>query len=173
MPKRVGAVLGQVVAGQHTNPPGWVTIRIPEWPQIKNLLQDSPGLEAKTIFEHLQRTLEGKYQDGQLRTLQRRIKQWRATEGPAKEVFFLQNHYPGILAASDFTHMDDLGITIRGELLNPLSYCHVARWAKATRSCSAYRNPAAKRTGLVTLGTANALDNLLRTWNGNLVQLQD
>lgn len=100
-----------------------------EWPQIKNLLQESPGLEAKTIFEHLQRTLEGKYQDGQLRTLQRRIKQWRATEGPAKEVFFPQNHYPGVLSASDFTHMDDLGITIRGELLNHLLYHFVLTYS--------------------------------------------
>ena len=39
---------------------------VQEWPQIKDLLQTSPGLEAKTIFEHLQRTLDGKYQDGQL-----------------------------------------------------------------------------------------------------------
>lgn len=93
-----------------------------EWDQIKDLLQNNPGLEAKTIFEHLQRTLDGKYQDGQLRSLQRRIKQWRATEGPAKEVFFPQVHYPGVLSASDFTHMGGLGITICGELLVHLLY---------------------------------------------------
>ena len=93
-----------------------------EWDQIKNLIQNNPGLEAKTIFDHLQRTLAGKYQDGQLRTLQRHIKQWRSTEGPAKEVYFPQIHYPGILSASDFTHMDDLGITICGEILKHLLY---------------------------------------------------
>jgi len=100
-----------------------------EWDQIKNLVQDNPGLEAKTIFEYLQRNLAGKYQDGQLRTLQRRIKQWRSTEGPAKEVFFPQIHYPGILSASDFTHMDSLAITIRGELLKHLLYHFVLTYS--------------------------------------------
>ncbi len=102
---------------------------VQDWPQIKDLLQTSPGLEAKTIFEHLQRTLDGKYQDGQLRTLQRRIKQWRAIEGPAKEVFFPQIHYPGVLSASDFTHMGDLGITIRGELLKHMLYHFVLTYS--------------------------------------------
>lgn len=100
-----------------------------EWGQITELLQNNPGLEAKTIFEHLQRTLVDKYQDGQLRTLQRRIKQWRALEGPAKEVFFPQIHYPGDLSASDFTHMSDLQITIRRELLKHLVYHFVLTYA--------------------------------------------
>ncbi len=42
---------------------------IEEWGVITELLQTNPGLEAKTIFEHLQRTLDGKYQNGQIRTL--------------------------------------------------------------------------------------------------------
>lgn len=100
-----------------------------EWDQIKDLLENNPGLEAKTIFEHLQRSFEGKYQDGQLRSLQRRIKQWRALEGPAKEVFFPQIHYPGILSASDFTRMGDLEITIRGELLAHLLYHFVLTYS--------------------------------------------
>ena len=54
------------------------------------------GLEAKTIFEDLQRKHPGRFQDGQLRTLQRRIKAWRALEGPSKEVFFPQQHVPGV-----------------------------------------------------------------------------
>lgn len=100
-----------------------------EWNEIKDLLQNSPGLEAKTIFEYLQRNLAGKYQDGQLRTLQRRIKQWRSIEGPAKEVFFPQIHYPGVLSASDFTHMGDLGITILGELMDHLLYHFVLTYS--------------------------------------------
>ena len=51
------------------------------WDEIQQQLQQSPGLQAKTIFESLQRQYPGRFQDGQLRTLQRRIKQWRATEG--------------------------------------------------------------------------------------------
>ena len=85
-----------------------------DWIGVKLRLEVNPGLEAKTLFEWLQRTYPERYGDGQLRTLQRRIKQWRALEGPAKEVFFDQHHKPGELCESDFTHMSGLGITING-----------------------------------------------------------
>src|SRR5436190_1172523 len=52
--------------------------------------------------------------DAQLRTLQRRCREWRALEGPVKEVFFAQIHHPGRLCASDFTHCTELGVTING-----------------------------------------------------------
>ncbi len=97
--------------------------------QIKGMLQNNPGLEAKTIFEYLQREYSGRYQDGQLRTLQRRIKEWRATEGPAKEVFFPQEHRPGELSESDFTHMTELGITIQSELYEHLLYHFVLTYS--------------------------------------------
>jgi len=84
------------------------------WPQLEELLQLNPGLQAKTLLGELQRRFPGRFPDGQLRTLQRHIKQWRALYGPAKEVFFGQTHYPGRLGASDFTHCTDLGVTING-----------------------------------------------------------
>ncbi|HDO25667.1 MAG TPA: IS21 family transposase [Nitrospirae bacterium] len=93
-----------------------------DWPAILEMLDINPGLEGKTIFEYFQDTNPGQYQDNQLRTLQRKLKYWRATEGPAKEVYFPQKHYPGDLCASDFTHMSSLGITIRGELFKHLIY---------------------------------------------------
>lgn len=99
------------------------------WEQIKELMEANAGLEAKTIFEYLQREKPGEYQDGQLRTLQRRLKYWRATEGPAKEVFFPQLHQPGELSESDFTHMKKLGITIRGELFDHLLYHFVLTYS--------------------------------------------
>ena len=82
-----------------------------DWPEILEMLGINPGLEGKTIFEYLQNTTPGQYQDNQLRTLQRKLKYWRATEGPAKEVYFPQKHHPGELCASDFTHMScsDIG----------------------------------------------------------------
>ena len=92
------------------------------WEEIKELLEDNSGLEAKTIFEYLQRKKPGEYQDGQLRTLQRRLKHWRATAGPSKEVFFPQVHRPGELSESDFTYMKELEITIGGELFEHLLY---------------------------------------------------
>jgi hypothetical protein len=84
------------------------------WPQIQEQLQRHPRLEAKTLFTDLQRRFPGRFADGQLRTLQRRCREWRALEGPAKEVFFAQVHHPGRLCASDFTHCSELGVTING-----------------------------------------------------------
>ena len=54
------------------------------------------------------------YSEGQLRTLQRHVKQWRATKGPDKAVFFSQQHRPGEAAQTDFTHAKELGVTIVG-----------------------------------------------------------
>ena len=65
------------------------------WEETCEKLRLAPGLEAKTLFEALQREHPGEFADGQLRTLQRRIKRWRATEGPAQEVYFPQQHVPG------------------------------------------------------------------------------
>lgn len=73
------------------------------WPQAISMLEVNPGLEARTLFEWFQRQYPGVYQDGQLRTFQRRVKYWRAVEGPAKEVYFPQVHYPGVLCESDFS----------------------------------------------------------------------
>ena len=84
------------------------------WPELEAKLQVNPGLEAKTLFAYLKDCYPGRFADGQLRTLQRRVKRWRAESGPAKEVFFAQVHHPGRLAASDFTHCTDLGVTING-----------------------------------------------------------
>ena len=100
-----------------------------DWDEIQFKLEINPGLEAKTLFEWLQRTYTGRYSDGQLRTLQRRIKQWRALEGPAKEVFFDQHHKPGELCESDFTHMSELGITINGIPFNHLIYHFVLTYS--------------------------------------------
>jgi hypothetical protein len=99
------------------------------WEELRERLAVEPGLQAKTLFEHLQQTQPGQFNDGQLRTLQRRIKQWRATEGPAKEVFFAQQHQPGELCQSDFTHCRELGITIAGETFPHLVYHFVLSYS--------------------------------------------
>lgn len=99
------------------------------WEQVRQQMEESPGLEAKTLFEWLQREHPGRFSDGQIRTLQRRIKFWRATEGPAQEVYFGQKHEPGKLCASDFTHMTELGITIQGQTLAHLVYHFVLTYS--------------------------------------------
>ena len=99
------------------------------WPSLAELLASNPGLEAKTLFGHLQRERPGRFQDGQLRTLQRRVKHWRAVEGPSREVYFEQVHEPGILCQSDFTHMSSLGVRIGGEAFDHLIYHFVLTYS--------------------------------------------
>jgi hypothetical protein len=105
------------------------------WEPMRERLALNPGLEAKTLFETLQRDHPGRFGDGQLRTLQRRIKIWRLTEGPAREVFFAQRHEPGRLCASDFTHMTEIGVTVGGRSLPHMVYHFVltySNWEHAT-----------------------------------------
>lgn len=92
------------------------------WRELEELLEREPGLEALTLMEHLCRQYPGQYQMGQLRTLQRRVKRWRAMAGPEREVFFPQEHPPGRQAQSDFTHMKELGVTIAGQPFDHLFY---------------------------------------------------
>jgi len=99
------------------------------WPEVQGFLESNTGLEAKTLFEYLQRTHPGRFADGQLRSLQRGIRRWRALEGPAKEVFFEQEHEPGYLCQSDFTYMNELGVTIGGEVFDHLMYHFVLTYS--------------------------------------------
>ena len=99
------------------------------WDEVKAEKEFNPGLEAKTLFEEMQRRYPGKFNDGQLRTLQRKFKEWRATEGPAREVFFAQVHEPGRLCQSDFTHMTSLGVTINRQSFPHLTYHFVLTYS--------------------------------------------
>ena len=92
------------------------------WPEIEALLVQAPGLEAVTIFETLRARPDLVLADGQLRTLQRRIRRWRATHGPEREVMFPQIHRPGEYAQSDFTSMRALAITLNREPFDHLFY---------------------------------------------------
>lgn len=105
------------------------------WEGVRAKLEINPGLEAKTLFEDLQRRHPGRFSDGQLRTLQRRVKTWRALEGPPREVFFAQVYRPGELGESDFTEMDGLEITIQGQPFEHLIYHFVlpySNWETGT-----------------------------------------
>ena len=99
------------------------------WEEIRERLVLEPGLQAKTLFEYLQTLYPGRFPDGQVRTLQRRIKYWRATEGPPQEVFFAQEHRPGVLCQSDFTHCRELGVTISGQAFPHLVYHFVLSYS--------------------------------------------
>lgn len=117
---------------------GWRTRTDPlqeVWEQVRGMLEINPGLEAKRVFEWLQRHYPGQYADGQLRSFQRRVKQWRGFEGPAREVYFPQHRKPGELGESDFTHMDSVGVTIGGELFGHLVYHFVLSYSNWETGC--------------------------------------
>lgn len=101
---------------------GWRTrpdpfVEVWESVVVPLLVADTEGkLQAKTVLEHLQATQPGEFDDGQLRTLQRRFRDWRALHGPEREVFFEQVHPPGRLGAMDFTDARELGVTVGGVL---------------------------------------------------------
>ena len=99
------------------------------WPKLRQMLELNSGLEATTLLPYLIREQPEIYQESQLRTLQRRVRNWRSTEGPSKEVMFEQVHHPGILSESDFTHMDELGITIAGEHFKHMVYHFVLTYS--------------------------------------------
>src|SRR6266567_3945672 len=89
---------------------------------LVSLLQSIPHLRATTILGELQRRHPGRYPDQLLRSLQRRVAHWRATEGPERELIFRQKHPPGRQALSDFTNGGGLAVTIAGAPFPHLLY---------------------------------------------------
>ena len=94
------------------------------WCLVEKRLQEDSKLDAITLFRWLQNhpDYKGQFPDSQRRTFERRVRDWRATQGPSQSVFFTQVHYPGDLAASDFTHMESLKVTIGGRPFPHLVY---------------------------------------------------
>jgi hypothetical protein len=85
-----------------------------DWAWVEAEMKRDPGLQANTLFELLCEKNPERYQEGQLRTLQRRIRSWRALDGPEREIMFPQIHEPARMAQSDFSSMNELKITIAG-----------------------------------------------------------
>jgi len=92
------------------------------WAEVAAKLAEAPELQAKALFEWLCEQYPDQFQERQLRTFQRKVKRWRATKGPPKEVYFPQVHEPGKRLSFDFTHMDALEVTIAGEPFSHLLF---------------------------------------------------
>ncbi len=82
--------------------------------EVLPLLQTDARLNAVTLLEELQRRYPGQWDTSVLRTLQRRIRLWRAQFGHEREVYFAQEHPPGRQGISDFTVADELNVQIAG-----------------------------------------------------------
>ena len=96
---------------------------------MEPLLRSDPegGLSATTILEWLEERYPGRYGRSQLRTLQRRVRNYRALHGPNRDVYFQQEPPPGRKAQVDFTHCTELGVTIAGEHFRHLVFHFVLR----------------------------------------------
>ena len=98
-----------------------------------HLVADTDGrLQVLTLFKALCRRHPGRFQPGQLRTLQRRVRDWRVQYGADREVYFEQVAVPGREAAFDFTDASDLGVTIRGAPFPHLLFEWVLSYSKWT-----------------------------------------
>ena len=89
--------------------------------EVVPMLEKSPRLRAVAIFDEIRRRhpeLSAQIR----RTLERRVRAWRALHGPEQEVIFRQVHRPGRLGLSDFTDMNDLDLTIAGVVLEHRLY---------------------------------------------------
>ena len=97
--------------------------------EVVPLLVEFPALRAVSIFEELRRR-DPKLPASVRRTLERRVRRWRALHGPEQEVIFAQRNPPGRLGLSDFTATGHFGVTIAGA---PLTHCRLDRFAPGVR----------------------------------------
>jgi hypothetical protein len=95
------------------------------------LESDEKGeLEATTILDELRARHGESYGPNHLRTLQRRVHEWRALHGPGKEIYFEQRHEPGREGAFDFTNATELEVTIAGQVFEHLLFQFVLTFSK-------------------------------------------
>ena len=137
--------------------------------EIEPLLRNDPTgkLKATTIIDWLAEQHPGRFSASQLRTLQRRLQDWRALHGPDREVYFPQEHPPGREAQFDFTHCISLGVTIAGQ-----SYPHLLFQLILSHSGWRYAEVAAGETFLAlqqglqaALWTLGGVPEILRSDN--------
>jgi transposase InsO family protein len=127
-------------------------------PEIVPMLQATSGLRAIAIFEEMQRR-HPELPDGVRRTLERRIRHWRALNGQDREVIFRQVQEPGRMGLSDFTEMGDLAVRVSGvELDHRLYHFRLA--------CSGFEHVHVILGGESYVALAEGLQNALWTLGG-------
>jgi hypothetical protein len=89
--------------------------------EIVPILKSAPGIRAIAVLEEIRRR-HPEIAASVRRTLERRMRTWRALAGPEQDVIFRQQHEPGRLGLSDFTDTSVLGITVGGMALEHRLY---------------------------------------------------
>ena len=126
--------------------------------EVVPMLEQSPGVRPIAVFEEVQRR-HPELGTGCRRTLERRIRAWKAAHGPEQEVIFRQKHEPGKMGLSDFTDMNKLGVTIAGD---PLSH----RLYHFRLSYSGFQHAHVVLGGESYVALAEGLQNALWTLGG-------
>jgi hypothetical protein len=126
--------------------------------ELQPMLEQEPRLEPMTLFEYLQEQYPGCY-DSQLRTLQRRVEQWKAAHGKPKEVMFQIRNSPGEMGLSDFTQLKGVTITINGHPFTHLLYHYRLAY-------SGWQYVQVIQGGESFVGLSNGLQNALAACGG-------
>jgi hypothetical protein len=127
-----------------------------DWAEVEKKLKEAPELEAKTLFEWLCERDGVEYQEGQLRTLQRRISNWRVLNGNPT-LSLDQVHQPGEVLQSDGTCMNELKITIQGQSFEHILFHSVLpysnwEWGRVVQSESLLSIRLGLQSALLKLG---------------------
>jgi len=126
--------------------------------EIVPMLEAAPGLRPIAIFEEMQRR-HPELPEGVRRTMERRIRQWRALHGKDRDVIFRQVQEPGRMGLSDFTEMRDLAVRVAGiELEHRLYHFRLA--------CSGFEHVHVILGGESYVALAEGLQNALWTLGG-------
>ena len=89
--------------------------------EVLPILKASPGIRAIAVVGEIRRR-HPEISPGIRRTLERRMRTWRALAGPEQDVMFRQDHPPGRMGLSDFTDTMVLAITVAGVVLEHRLY---------------------------------------------------
>ena len=132
-----------------------------DWPDVEKMLDQAPELDAAVLFEWLCEHRPGKYQEGQLRTLQRHVSTWRVFHSP-KVAALEQIHRPGEVLQTDGTWMNTLGITLGGQLFPHLLIHSVLpysnwEWGRVVQSESLLAIRLGLQSALAQLGHVPAI----------------
>ena len=126
--------------------------------EVVPMLVQAPGLRSVAIFEEMQRR-HPDLRAGIRRTLERRIRAWRAINGAQRPVIFRQVHEAGRMGLSDFTEMGDLGICVAGA---PLAH----RLYHFRLACSGFEHAHVILGGESYVALAEGLQNALWALGG-------
>jgi hypothetical protein len=127
-----------------------------DWSTVEEMLESAPTLEATALFEWLGEQHPGRYEEGQLRTFQRRVATWRALH--QEQVAILEQvHRPGEVLQTDGMWLTQQGVTIQGQpLKHMLIHCVLPysnwEWGRIVQSESLAALRLGLHSSLVELG---------------------